>query len=182
LVHQITYENKSIYKYYEVLRAPPGHLASSLLAFLARLKAPRNVDSNAPRSVRHWISPRPCHVPACDPQTPSFQLVTQTPAAIEAQPNPAPTSHPRHLTASTSPALRIMAPAPPASEQLIASPQGGAPDTTPPTLRFLHYNDVYHVEAGSREPVGGYARFQSLVNYYRDDRRFEGLPKVVSKP
>jgi 5'-nucleotidase len=75
-----------------------------------------------------------------------------------------------------------MAPAPPASEQLIASPQGGAPDTTPPTLRFLHYNDVYHVEAGSREPVGGYARFQSLVNYYRDDRRFEGLPKVVSKP
>jgi 5'-nucleotidase len=74
-----------------------------------------------------------------------------------------------------------MAPAPPATEQLIASPESRVPDT-PPTLRFLHYNDVYHVEAGSREPVGGYARFQSLVNYYRDDERFEEYPRVVSKP
>jgi 5'-nucleotidase len=69
--------------------------------------------------------------------------------------------------------------APSAEEQLIASPQGGVPDT-PPSLRFLHYNDVYHVEAGSREPVGGYARFQTLVNYYRDDDRFKGQPKLLT--
>ncbi|KAH7083327.1 Metallo-dependent phosphatase-like protein [Paraphoma chrysanthemicola] len=68
--------------------------------------------------------------------------------------------------------------APSAEEQLITSPQGGA--NTPPDLRFLHYNDVYHVEAGSREPVGGFARFQTLVNYYRDDERFQGQPKVLT--
>jgi 2',3'-cyclic-nucleotide 2'-phosphodiesterase (5'-nucleotidase family) len=69
--------------------------------------------------------------------------------------------------------------APSAEEQLIASPQGGATDS-PPELRFLHYNDVYHVEAGSREPVGGYARFQTLVNYYRNDERFKGQPNVLT--
>ncbi|KAF2130271.1 5'-nucleotidase-like protein [Dothidotthia symphoricarpi CBS 119687] len=68
---------------------------------------------------------------------------------------------------------------PTAEEQLICEPQGGAPDA-PPDLRFLHYNDVYHVEAGSREPVGGYARFQTLVNYYRDDEKFHDQPNVVT--
>jgi 2',3'-cyclic-nucleotide 2'-phosphodiesterase (5'-nucleotidase family) len=68
---------------------------------------------------------------------------------------------------------------PSAEEQLICEPQGGAPNT-PPDLRLLHYNDVYHVEAGSREPVGGYSRFQTLVNYYRDDERFQGQPKVLT--
>jgi 5'-nucleotidase len=69
--------------------------------------------------------------------------------------------------------------APSAEEQLVTSPAGGANDT-PPDLRFLHYNDVYHVEAGSAEPVGGYARFQTLVNYYRNDERFKDQPKVVT--
>jgi len=69
--------------------------------------------------------------------------------------------------------------APSADEQLITSPQRGVSDA-PPDLRFLHYNDVYHVEAGSREPVGGYARFQTLVNYYKNDERFQGQPKVLT--
>jgi 5'-nucleotidase len=68
---------------------------------------------------------------------------------------------------------------PSAEESLICEPQGGAP-SSPPDLRFLHYNDVYHVEAGSAEPVGGYARFQTLVNYYRDDEGFKGLPNVLT--
>jgi 5'-nucleotidase len=68
---------------------------------------------------------------------------------------------------------------PAADEQIIFEPQGGAPDA-PPDLRFLHYNDVYHIEAGSREPVGGYPRFQTLVNYYRDDERFEGQPGLLT--
>lgn len=75
----------------------------------------------------------------------------------------------------------IMAPTdhPSAEELLICEPQGGAP-SAPPDLRFLHYNDVYHVEAGSREPVGGYARFQTLVNYYRNDERFKDQPKLLT--
>lgn len=68
---------------------------------------------------------------------------------------------------------------PSAEEQIICEPQGGA-SSAPPDLRFLHYNDVYHVEAGSREPVGGYSRFQTLINYYRDDERFQGQPKVLT--
>ena len=68
---------------------------------------------------------------------------------------------------------------PSAEELLICEPEGGAPNA-PPDLRFLHYNDVYHVEAGSREPVGGYARFQTLVNYYRDDERFKDQPKLLT--
>lgn len=68
---------------------------------------------------------------------------------------------------------------PTAEEQLVAEPQGGAP-SSPPDLRFLHYNDVYHIEAGSQEPVGGYPRFQTLINYYKDDARFEGQPKALT--
>lgn len=50
----------------------------------------------------------------------------------------------------------------------------------PPDLRFIHYNDVYHVEQGSREPVGGIARFQTVCNYYQDDPQFEGQPEVMT--
>jgi 5'-nucleotidase len=50
----------------------------------------------------------------------------------------------------------------------------------PPDLRFLHYNDVYHIEAGSRDPVGGAARFQSLVNRYRSDPSFAGKPALLT--
>lgn len=50
----------------------------------------------------------------------------------------------------------------------------------PPDLRFIHYNDVYHVEQGSREPVGGIARFQTLCDRYRDDAEFAGQPEVMT--
>ncbi|KAF2493416.1 5'-nucleotidase [Lophium mytilinum] len=56
----------------------------------------------------------------------------------------------------------------------------GGPTSTPPDLRFLHYNDVYHVDASSAEPVGGLSRFQTVVNYYRNDGRFEGQPDVLT--
>ncbi|KAK5272344.1 hypothetical protein LTR99_001735 [Exophiala xenobiotica] len=52
--------------------------------------------------------------------------------------------------------------------------------TTPPDLRILHYNDVYHLDASSAEPVGGAARFQTVCNYYRNDTRFSGQPKLVT--
>ncbi|CAI7589947.1 hypothetical protein N7533_009889 [Penicillium manginii] len=49
-----------------------------------------------------------------------------------------------------------------------------------PDLRLLHYNDVYHVESGSAEPIGGTPRFQSLVNFYRSDPRFAGQPDALT--
>ena len=51
----------------------------------------------------------------------------------------------------------------------------GAPD-----LRFVHYNDVYHVEQGSREPVGGIARFLTVCDYYRDDAKFADQPELMT--
>jgi 5'-nucleotidase len=67
---------------------------------------------------------------------------------------------------------------PPESESLVfesaPAPQG------PPDVRLLHYNDVYHVDASSAEPVGGIARFQTLVNYYRNDARFRGQPELIT--
>jgi 5'-nucleotidase len=73
-----------------------------------------------------------------------------------------------------------MAPAdvPSAEEQIIFAPENTP--TTPPDLRLLHYNDVYHIDAGTAEPVGGIARFQTLVNHYRDDQRFKDQPKLLT--
>ncbi|KAH7135943.1 5'-nucleotidase-like protein [Dendryphion nanum] len=67
---------------------------------------------------------------------------------------------------------------PSAEEQPIYSPESNP--TTPPDLRFLHYNDVYHIDASSAEPVGGIGRFQTLVNYYRNDQRFDGQSKLLT--
>lgn len=66
----------------------------------------------------------------------------------------------------------------PADETITFQPEN--PPTTPPDLRLLHYNDVYHVDASSAEPVGGIARFQTLVNYYRDDEKFKDQPKLLT--
>ncbi|OAT10112.1 5'-nucleotidase [Blastomyces gilchristii SLH14081] len=52
--------------------------------------------------------------------------------------------------------------------------------TGTPDLRLLHFNDVYHVEAGSAEPIGGTPRFQTLVNYYRNHPRFAGQPPLLT--
>ncbi|KAJ5758340.1 uncharacterized protein N7511_007034 [Penicillium nucicola] len=52
--------------------------------------------------------------------------------------------------------------------------------TGSPDLRLIHYNDVYHVEAGSAEPIGGISRFQSLVNYYRSHPQFAGQPDILT--
>ncbi|OAA46099.1 5'-nucleotidase [Metarhizium rileyi] len=49
-----------------------------------------------------------------------------------------------------------------------------------PDLRLLHYNDVYHVDAASAEPVGGLARFMTLCKEYQEGKRFEGQPKILT--
>ncbi|KAI4228744.1 MAG: hypothetical protein L6R36_001436 [Xanthoria steineri] len=52
--------------------------------------------------------------------------------------------------------------------------------SSPPDLRLLHFNDVYHIECGSAEPVGGIARFQTLRNFYADDARFQGQSELIT--
>ncbi|KAF2149289.1 5'-nucleotidase [Myriangium duriaei CBS 260.36] len=50
----------------------------------------------------------------------------------------------------------------------------------PPELRILHFNDVYHVEAGSRDPCGGISRFQTLCIQYKDDQAYAGQPELLT--
>ncbi|KAL2891757.1 Trifunctional nucleotide phosphoesterase proteinYfkN [Ceratocystis lukuohia] len=58
------------------------------------------------------------------------------------------------------------------------------PSDNPATayVRLLHYNDVYHLEQSSAEPVGGLARFVSVVNEYREsaETKTAGLVTVFS--
>lgn len=49
-----------------------------------------------------------------------------------------------------------------------------------PSLRLLHYNDVYHIDCSSSDPVGGIARFQTLCDYYRNDGAFRGQPGLLT--
>lgn len=53
-------------------------------------------------------------------------------------------------------------------------------DHASPDLRILAFNDVYHIEAGSAEPVGGVARFQTVVNHYRSDSKYAEQPKLIT--
>ncbi|KAI9054242.1 hypothetical protein LZ554_001410 [Drepanopeziza brunnea f. sp. 'monogermtubi'] len=66
---------------------------------------------------------------------------------------------------------------PTAEEKVIYS----SGDTSlPPDLRILHFNDVYHIDASSAEPVGGVARFKTLCNEYRGATKFEGQPDLLT--
>lgn len=50
----------------------------------------------------------------------------------------------------------------------------------PPDLRLLHYNDVYHVDQSSSEPVGGVSRFMSLIKHYEEDEQFKEQPNLIT--
>lgn len=49
-----------------------------------------------------------------------------------------------------------------------------------PDLRILHFNDVYHVDPSSSEPVGGLPRFITMCREYRDDERYAGQSKLLT--
>lgn len=51
---------------------------------------------------------------------------------------------------------------------------------SPPDLRILHYNDVYHVDPSSAEPVGGIARFITVCKEYRESDKYRGQPGLVT--
>lgn len=39
---------------------------------------------------------------------------------------------------------------------------------------------VYHLDASSAEPVGGIARFQTVINHYRNGEMFKGRPELLT--
>lgn len=49
-----------------------------------------------------------------------------------------------------------------------------------PDLRILHYNDVYHVDQASAEPVGGLARFMTLCKEYKEGEQYQGQPGLLT--
>lgn len=37
-------------------------------------------------------------------------------------------------------------------------------------LRIIHFNDVYNIDCSKKEPVGGAARFQTLLNKLNENK------------
>lgn len=68
----------------------------------------------------------------------------------------------------------------PTSEPQVTYSSGRARDGGTPDLRLLHYNDVYHVDPASAEPVGGLPRFMTLVKEYQEGKQAEGQPKILT--
>lgn len=56
----------------------------------------------------------------------------------------------------------------------------GTPSSAPPDFRLIHYNDVYHLDPSSAEPVGGIARFMTVVKEYQEGDRFNGQPGCLT--
>jgi hypothetical protein len=76
--------------------------------------------------------------------------------------------------------LGTMSPSTPPSVEPVVTFSSGRDVNSPPDLRLLHYNDVYHLDPSSAEPVGGIARFVSLCKEYREAERFRGQPELVT--
>ena len=49
------------------------------------------------------------------------------------------------------------------------------PTKTSRNLRIIHFNDVYNIEPSEQEPVGGAARFKTVL----DSLQAEGPPALV---
>ena len=68
----------------------------------------------------------------------------------------------------------------PTSRPRVIYSSGRAEDRAQPEIRILHYNDVYHVDESSSEPVGGFPRFITLCREYQEGQASQGLPKVLT--
>jgi 5'-nucleotidase len=66
----------------------------------------------------------------------------------------------------------------PTADEVVVFGQGE--QRAPPNLRFIHYNDVYHVDPSSAEPVGGVARFMAVCKQYKEDAKFKGQAEVLT--
>ncbi|KAK3354015.1 Metallo-dependent phosphatase-like protein [Lasiosphaeria hispida] len=74
---------------------------------------------------------------------------------------------------------------PPSAEATVTFSSGRASSvpgeaSSPPDLRLIHYNDVYHLDSSSAEPVGGTARFVTVCKEYRESERFQGQPDLLT--
>jgi hypothetical protein len=69
---------------------------------------------------------------------------------------------------------------PPSAEPSVTFSSGRDVSGTPPDLRLLHFNDVYHIDPSSAEPVGGVSRFVTTCKEYRAAERFQGQPELVT--
>ncbi|KAE9970545.1 hypothetical protein EG327_010241 [Venturia inaequalis] len=56
----------------------------------------------------------------------------------------------------------------------------GKDEPRAPDLRFIHYNDVYHVDPSSAEPAGGVARFMTVCRDYQQNQKFDGQSKLLT--
>lgn len=65
----------------------------------------------------------------------------------------------------------------PTAEEVLVNDEDGQ---GPPTLRILHYNDVYHVDSSSAEPVGGISRFMTVCKQYRDAPKYKDQSCLVT--
>ncbi len=68
---------------------------------------------------------------------------------------------------------------PPSAEPQVTF-SSGQDLNSPPSLRLIHYNDVYHLDPSSAEPVGGIARFVSVCKEYREGEKYQGQPELVT--
>lgn len=53
-------------------------------------------------------------------------------------------------------------------------------ESSPADVRLLHFNDVYHLDQSSAEPVGGVARFMTVCDEYRNGEQFRGQPDLIA--
>jgi len=67
----------------------------------------------------------------------------------------------------------------PPPDSTVTYASGRAKDGTPPDLRIFHYNDVYHIDPSSAEPVGGIARFMTVLKEYRDGKQYRDQPELI---
>ncbi|XWW98742.1 hypothetical protein V2A60_006744 [Cordyceps javanica] len=68
----------------------------------------------------------------------------------------------------------------PTAEPRVTYSSGGSDGTGAPHLRIMHYNDVYHVDPSSAEPVGGFPRFMTVCKEYRNGSQFAGQPELIT--
>ncbi|KAF4469174.1 5 -nucleotidase [Fusarium albosuccineum] len=72
----------------------------------------------------------------------------------------------------------------PTSEPQVTFASGRVDDNdkadSPPDVRILHYNDVYHLDPSSAEPVGGLPRFINVCREYQEGKQYEDQPKILT--
>lgn len=68
----------------------------------------------------------------------------------------------------------------PTAEPQVTYSSGRSDGGSAPDLRIMHYNDVYHVDPSSAEPVGGFPRFMTMCKEYQTGQQFAGQPKLIT--